>query len=201
MRLIYFDASFSNFKIGKRCWNSSRIWMQIPHEWYWNHPLPAFREGFFCLTLWIKGWVRNLNKVWQCWGSQTFAALDLCASVQIHTWHVTLPPHCSISWSSVPGAPNSRRNARAPNTLLFSEMKMEMMSFEEDAVHKSWRGHSPWSTYTSQPRALHWFCPSKESLSKIMIQSHKIWMPLPDSEWWSQVELPFGFLAILLTLV
>lgn len=31
-------------------------------------------------------WVRNVNKVWQRLGSQIFASLDLCASVQIHTW-------------------------------------------------------------------------------------------------------------------
>lgn len=72
---------------------------------------------FFSLALWMKDWVRNVNKVWQCRWSKTFASLDLCASIQSHVCYITLPPHCFFGQRSVAGdttgAQNSRRNAQA----------------------------------------------------------------------------------------
>lgn len=119
MWLIYFDASFSNFKIGKICWNSSRIWTQIPHKWYWNHPLPAFRE---VLLISFHG----LRVEWEMSARSESAgeARPLLPFICVHQFrphwallHWWIPeqtPHLhSISCSSGPGA-----TPGAPNTEL-----------------------------------------------------------------------------------
>lgn len=112
--LIYFDASFSNFKIGKICWNSSRIWTQIPHKWYWNHPLPAFRE---VLLISFYG----LRVEWEMSARSESAgeARPLLPFICVHQfrphWALTLAPHCSI------GGSQSRHHIYTPSAAALSQ--------------------------------------------------------------------------------
>lgn len=64
--------------------------------------------------------------------------LELCTSIQSHICYMTLPPHCFISWKSVAGdttgAQNSRRT-KLDDSFMYSETKMKIMQYREDAVH------------------------------------------------------------------
>lgn len=173
MWLIYFDASFNNFKIGKICWNSSRIWTQIPHKWYWNHPLLAFREVFLVSFYGLRvewemsarsdsaGEARPLLPLICVHQFRPTLGTDPCSSL-LHCWIPEQIPHLhSISCSSGPAA-----TPGAPNTELLGSKTLCVLWGEngDDGIWGGcWRGSSPWPTYTNQPRVL-----SQQSLSKTM---------------------------------
>lgn len=166
MWLIYFDASFSNFKIGKICWNSSRIWTQIPHKWYWNHPLPAFRE---VLLISFYG----LRVEWEMSARSDSAgeARPLLPLICVHQTTLGTAPsvdpradttftlHQLQLWArSHPRSTKHRING-IQNIFVFSEVKMEMMAFEEDAGE---------GTHLDPPTPTNQSSVPAESLSKTM---------------------------------
>lgn len=107
------------------------------------------------------------------------------------TWPVllTASPARAVCQETPQEHQTAQEMPRLQNSFMFSEMRTELMSFEEDAVHKSCRGHSPQPTCPNQPQSSTGSVPA-ESLCP------EQWHKPTKLEWWSQVELPFGFLAI-----